>query len=318
MVNTSNCAALRAASFAADAGANAGAPLIAVHARQGQPDHAYIQLFKKLTEVKEKLAVSDALNRSKDEHIASLYGQIRRLQSNDRGKETREMGKLRREIESLQSSTNETIAALKAENAALAVRASIVYESGYRAPTWPGTKLARGSVDVAIQPHSSDILKTFKMFAPNNAALRAGAPEVSMTMSNHQQQDLQHAKQRENSTEKILAELARAQATIAAKDARIRTLCGQMRVMKRRHNDTIDSLQAEITALKNREYEPAHGRPDWTGVIYGAGPSGSTIGGEATVRLPLGIVSRAKFNFQSTRNGPVMLVVRSASFYLLA
>ncbi|KAE8217104.1 hypothetical protein CF319_g8732, partial [Tilletia indica] len=144
MDNTPNSAALRAAAFAADADANAGAPLIAVHARQGQPDHAYIQLFKKLTEVKEKLAVLDALNRSKDEHIVSLYGQIRRLQSNDRGKETREVGKLRREIESLQSSTNETIAALKAENAALEVRANIVYESGYRAPTWPGVNCGAG------------------------------------------------------------------------------------------------------------------------------------------------------------------------------
>ncbi|KAE8208040.1 hypothetical protein CF327_g7198 [Tilletia walkeri] len=94
MDNTPNSAALRAAAFAAYADANAGAPLIAVHAHQGQPDHAYIQLFKELTEVKEKLAVSDALNSSKDEQIASLYGQIRRLQSNDRGRETGEVGRL--------------------------------------------------------------------------------------------------------------------------------------------------------------------------------------------------------------------------------
>ncbi|KAE8222208.1 hypothetical protein CF326_g8417 [Tilletia indica] len=101
MDSAPNSAALRAAVFAAYADANAGAPLIAAHARQGQPDHAYIQLFKELTEVKEKLAVSDAFNRSKDEQIASLYGQIRRLQSNDRGRETREVGRLRREMEDL-------------------------------------------------------------------------------------------------------------------------------------------------------------------------------------------------------------------------
>ncbi|KAE8227553.1 hypothetical protein CF326_g7550 [Tilletia indica] len=108
------------------------------------PDHAYIQLFKKLTEVKEELAVSDAFNRSKDEQIASLFGQIRRLQSNDRGRETREVGRPRRDMEDLKRSTNETIAALKAENAALEVRANIVYESGYRAPTWPGVNCGAG------------------------------------------------------------------------------------------------------------------------------------------------------------------------------